>query len=68
MVDDNLRISLSLVNNFYKDTFVQTFLLSNLKTYISWNGIFWSKIFMDIDIDGQDNVGDQSPKIAVRRL
>ena len=30
--------------------------------------MFWSKTFTDIDIDGQDNVGDQSPKIAVQRL
>ena len=68
MVDDNWYISLSLANNFYKDTFVYTFLLSNLKTYTSWNGIFWSKIFIYIDIDGQGIVGDQSSKIAVRRL
>ena len=68
MVDENWYISLSLANNFYKDAFVQTFLLSNLKKKKSWNGFLWSKIFIKIDIDGQDNMGDQSPKIAVRRL
>ena len=68
MVDDNWYISLSLANNFYKDTFIQTFLLSNLKKHTSWNGILCSKLFTDIDIDGQDNVGHQSPKIAVWRL